>query len=87
MLWICLAVTAYFVPTVIAMHRDRLNTGWIALLNLFLGWTVVGWFALIWWAISNPDPQGWAIDSRGVAYPPGERRLWRRLTHWLRPKR
>ncbi|MNJ28991.1 hypothetical protein D3C77_235470 [compost metagenome] len=46
------AVTAalfYFPPTIVAWIRQHPNRVSIFLLNLLLGWTVIGWFiALIW---------------------------------------
>ena len=33
----------YFTPTVIGQARHVQNLGSIAVINLFLGWTVVGW--------------------------------------------
>ncbi len=42
-------VFVYFLPTVVALLRHKQNTLAIFLLNLFLGWTFVGWvFAIIW---------------------------------------
>ena len=39
----------YFIPSLIALFRMRKNTGAIFALNLFLGWTFIGWvFALVW---------------------------------------
>lgn len=36
-------------PTVIALFRGHHNVGAIAVLNLFLGWTFLGWIgALVW---------------------------------------
>jgi hypothetical protein len=44
-----LATLIYFLPTVIALARGHLSTLAIFLLNLFLGWTLLGWvIALIW---------------------------------------
>ena len=44
-----LATLIYFLPTVIALARGHLSTLAIFLLNLFLGWTLIGWLiALIW---------------------------------------
>jgi hypothetical protein len=33
----------YFVPTIVAARRKHHNTLAICALNLFLGWTVIGW--------------------------------------------
>ena len=40
----------YFLPTIVASHRGHGVAG-ILLLNLLLGWTVIGWFALLLWSI------------------------------------
>lgn len=43
------AVAIYFLPTIIAAARHKRNMLGIVLLNVFLGWTLVGWVvALIW---------------------------------------
>jgi hypothetical protein len=48
-------VLIHFLPTVIAALRHSRSTVGIFLLNLFLGWTVIGWFiALLWAATSEP---------------------------------
>lgn len=50
----------YFTPAFIALCRDHHQTLAISLLNLFLGWTFVGWVAALVWAATaikqrNPD--------------------------------
>ena len=43
------AVLLYFLPTVVALIRGHLSALAIFLLNLFLGWTLIGWIiAFIW---------------------------------------
>ena len=42
----------YFIPTIIAMIRKKTNTRAILALNLFLGWTFVGWVVALVWALS-----------------------------------
>jgi len=45
----------YFLPAIIAAVRHTHNATGILLLNIFLGWTVVGWFiALIMALCSMP---------------------------------
>ena len=41
---------AYFVPAATAMARSHHNTGAIVMLNLFLGWTFIGWVVALVWA-------------------------------------
>jgi hypothetical protein len=43
-------VLIYFLPTIIAANRGHTVTG-ILLLNLFFGWTCIGWIALLLWAL------------------------------------
>ena len=44
----------YYLPTVIANHRDANNVGVIFRVNLLFGWTVLGWIAAFIWAILEP---------------------------------
>lgn len=43
----------YFVPVVIALCRQHQNAFAIFLLNLFLGWTFIGWIASLVWACTR----------------------------------
>jgi hypothetical protein len=47
------ALALYFVPTVGACIRKLKNTTGLVLLNLFLGWTVIGWIVALIWAASG----------------------------------
>ena len=50
-------IGAHFLPTIIAVLRGHHNALAIFLLNLFLGWTILGWFgALIWAATAMRRP-------------------------------
>ena len=53
MLWAILSVICillYFLPSIIAVIRHHRNALPIFLLNLFLGWTLIGWIAAIIWS-------------------------------------
>jgi hypothetical protein len=50
-LGVILCVTLYFMPTGIGVIRGRTNTGAIFALNLFLGWSVIGWVVAFVWAV------------------------------------
>ncbi len=42
-------LVVYFIPTIIVVARHAKNITGIVLLNIFTGWTFVGWaIALIW---------------------------------------
>ena len=47
------AFALYFMPAIIAAVRHTHNTTGILLLNLFLGWTVIGWFVAFIMAICS----------------------------------
>jgi hypothetical protein len=45
----------HFLPSIVAALRNSRHTLAIFLINLFLGWTVIGWIiALIWAFTSEP---------------------------------
>lgn len=43
----------YLLPTLIASERHAKNSSAIFLINLLLGWTVIGWFAALLWAVCD----------------------------------
>jgi hypothetical protein len=44
----------YFAPTIAAAGRDHDSIDGIAVLNLFLGWTLIGWVIAMSWACARP---------------------------------
>jgi hypothetical protein len=40
----------YFLPTIVALVRERHDKLSIFLLNLFLGWSLIGWIIALVWA-------------------------------------
>ncbi len=47
-----LVAAIYFLPSIIAGCKGKKNAGAIFILNLFLGWTFIGWvISLVWAAI------------------------------------
>jgi hypothetical protein len=57
--WISLTAlvsfTAYFAPSIVAALRHKSNLGGIVIVNLFLGWTIIGWGVALVMAC-NPEP-------------------------------
>ena len=45
-----LIIAAYFIPFIIALIRDVRNKVSVFFWNLFLGWTVIGFFVLLFYA-------------------------------------
>jgi hypothetical protein len=56
----------YLVPTIVAAAR-RHQVGMVAVLNVFLGWTIIGWFIAL--AIACGDNR----DQRVIVYAPPPR--------------
>jgi T4 superinfection immunity protein len=46
----------YFLPSIIALARSKRDTLAIFLLNLFLGWSVIGWIVALVWAAKHDAP-------------------------------
>ena len=38
-----LLIGSYFLPTIIAYNRNVKSKGSVVVINLFLGWTFIGW--------------------------------------------
>jgi hypothetical protein len=47
----------YLLPTTIAIIRKRTNSVAIFVLNLFLGWTLIGWVVALVWAVATDAPK------------------------------
>ncbi len=43
----------YFIPAIVARTREVEHFGVIFLVNIFFGWTVLGWFAALIWAVTD----------------------------------
>lgn len=55
----------YFLPAIIASVRRTHNSTGILLLNLFLGWTVIAWFAALLLAIFSEPYYVYYYHRRG----------------------
>ena len=50
------APTLYLLPTYEAWKNQHPNLTAIALVNIFLGWSLLGWVVAIVWAYKKPEP-------------------------------
>ncbi len=50
-IWI--AALIYFAPALIALIRGHLSSGAIVVLNIALGWTLLGWFIALLWSLTG----------------------------------
>jgi len=51
-----LPLVLYFLPSIIALARSKRDLLAIFLLNMFLGWSVIGWIVALVWAAKNDVP-------------------------------
>jgi hypothetical protein len=51
-----LGFVIYFLPTILAFARNKRDTAAILLLNLLLGWTMIGWVVALVWAVKTDIP-------------------------------
>jgi hypothetical protein len=41
------ALILYMLPTFVALFRNTYNTGTVIVINIFLGWSLLGWVAAL----------------------------------------
>jgi uncharacterized protein len=58
-----LAIAVYLLPTIIAFKVRHHYAGWLALINIVFGATVLGWFGFFVWALTGPRKS--ALDAMG----------------------
>jgi len=52
MSFILFLIVLYWLPTLIAIVRQTHSALGVAMMNFFLGWTVIGWFLALFWALA-----------------------------------
>ncbi|HWC97984.1 MAG TPA: superinfection immunity protein [Candidatus Sulfopaludibacter sp.] len=71
---LCAGIAFYFLPSIIG--RNKTNSGAIFVLNLLLGWTLVGWVVALVWALTVDTPPNnvvQVIQSPASLPPVGDR--------------
>jgi hypothetical protein len=61
-----ISLLLYFLPSLIA-HNKR-HSGAIILLNLFAGWTIIGWLVALIWACAAEPARTLVYAGSGVHY-------------------
>src|SRR5262245_57764754 len=56
-LLIAVLFVPYWIPTIVAFVRKHPSKGGVFALNLFFGWTFVGWVVSLVWALSSSQVQ------------------------------
>ena len=52
---VAITLGIYFIPAIVAAFKQHHNQTAIFFLNMFLGWTFIGWVAALVWAVSRPS--------------------------------
>lgn len=50
------AFAMYFLPSIVALIRSKRDISSILVLNLLLGWTMIGWVVALVWALKTDYP-------------------------------
>ena len=67
-LWVFAVPALYMLPTYEAWQRNNKKLVPIALVNLFLGWTVFGWVVAVAWAFTNnPDQRACPFCAEDIS--------------------
>lgn len=66
---VSIAIAVYLAPTILAVLRSKANWLAIFLLNIFAGWTFIGWVIALVWAASKDaavlkHPEGTVEQTR-----------------------
>lgn len=48
-------VYLYFLPTFKAIKKRRKDKFWVFLINLIIGWTILGWLGCLVWVAQNDE--------------------------------
>src|SRR5258707_29748 len=54
MLGVCLGL--YFLPKIVGIIRKKKNVAPFVLVNILLGWSVIGWIVAMVWALATIQP-------------------------------
>jgi hypothetical protein len=52
---IIVLIGLYILPSIVEYNRNTKYTSGIVLLNLFLGWTLIGWLGALIWSVSAKE--------------------------------
>jgi hypothetical protein len=67
--WILLVaalfIWVFWMPTIVAVLNNHPNTLMIFLINMFFGWTLIGWLVAMIWA-RNPRPPAFLAPRQQI---------------------
>ncbi len=78
----------YFIPSIVAFARKQHNAVPILFLNIFLGWTLIGWVGALIWALTTPqEVRSPVAPMREIKppQPPAEKRFCPNCGNQVKP--
>ena len=64
----------YLVPSMVGMNRNRERAGGVVVVNVFLGWTLLGWVGALAWAMALPLEEAAPAAEPKKVEPPAPKR-------------
>jgi hypothetical protein len=65
-IWLTILAILWLLPTIVAVRRHVRHAGSIAVINIFLGWTFVGWVAALALATRTVESPSRAQQKQGA---------------------
>lgn len=65
-LFFLMILAFYFLPSILAWNKK--DSGAIIVINIFLGWTFIGWIVAVIWAITSPPALTYVVVNQPT-YP------------------
>lgn len=75
-----LSLIAYFVPVLVAVARRHRYVSAITLINALVGWTVLGWFGAMIWAVNkdiSESPDSPEVPAKGKGSEAPREPIWK----------
>ena len=66
---ILLLAALYLLPTIVAVHRHHHQSGAVAAINFFLGWTLIGWVVSLAMGLSAHRAPAVVMNQFGSGQP------------------
>lgn len=63
-----LLLALYLLPTIIAVGRKVVNVGSVAAINVFLGWTLIGWVVALAMALRTNPPHAYHKPENSASH-------------------
>ena len=78
-----IAVLVYFLPSIVAFSRHKMNPGAAMVVNLFLGWTLIGWVVALAMAAGGLTREQAFGASRTEPQFSADRQWWWNGREWV----